>query len=268
MRSCYNSWDIFYAMFRPVYQKLGRLVPIVMSVGNHDVGFDAIHASNVTFTNEDLPLFFLYNPQHLGKDGKGVPAILERRSYHYHKIGPSLHLNLDSGYISTHEAQVAWISQVLTSNPGYYPFANYHNPIYPVCADQIEGSNDDLVIKAGTKHWLPLFDKWGFTAVMEHHTHYRKLSYRLKNSSIDETYGTRYVGDGSWGVPNMTCTVERTPAYMDKIESYSHKEPNHYWQLIISKTADIAKPYSISYTAIDMGFNVASKATDSLLPLK
>lgn len=42
MRSCYHTWDEFYGMFEPVYDKVDRLIPIIMSVGNHDVGFDAL----------------------------------------------------------------------------------------------------------------------------------------------------------------------------------------------------------------------------------
>lgn len=42
MRSCFNSWDQFYLMFDEINKKLNRIVPIIMTVGNHDVGFDAI----------------------------------------------------------------------------------------------------------------------------------------------------------------------------------------------------------------------------------
>lgn len=64
MRSCYYSWDIFYGMFEPVYESLNRLVPLVMSVGNHDVGFDALTQTSITATQEEMPLFFIFNPQH------------------------------------------------------------------------------------------------------------------------------------------------------------------------------------------------------------
>lgn len=64
-RSCYYSWDTIYSMFQPVYKKLDRLVPIVMSVGNHDVGFDALTDNTIKKTQEGYPLFFVYNPQHL-----------------------------------------------------------------------------------------------------------------------------------------------------------------------------------------------------------
>jgi len=50
MRSCYYSWDNFYSMFEPVYEKLNRLVPLVMSIGNHDVGFDALTAPTIGTT--------------------------------------------------------------------------------------------------------------------------------------------------------------------------------------------------------------------------
>jgi len=42
MRTCYYSWDNFYNLFEDLNNKLGRLVPIIMSIGNHDVGFDSM----------------------------------------------------------------------------------------------------------------------------------------------------------------------------------------------------------------------------------
>lgn len=65
LRTCYYNWDIFYSMFEPVYEDLGRLIPLVMSIGNHDVGFDALDDVKISSTNEYLPLFLAYNPQHL-----------------------------------------------------------------------------------------------------------------------------------------------------------------------------------------------------------
>jgi hypothetical protein len=48
MLSCYYSWDTFYYLFNPLYNNLGRLVPMIFSIGNHDVGFDALNNLNVT----------------------------------------------------------------------------------------------------------------------------------------------------------------------------------------------------------------------------
>ena len=135
---------------------------------------------------------------------------------------------MDSGYVQTYEDQAAHVEEVIKALPGYYRFANYHNPIFPICADQNENSNDAKVIREGMKWWVPLFDKYNFTALLEHHTHYRKMSHRIKNNTLDD-YGTRYVGDGSWGVPNGSCSAARTPVYMDLIEKYAQHDPNHYW---------------------------------------
>lgn len=42
-------------------------------------------------------------------------------------------------------------------------------------------------------------------AAFEHHTHYRKLSYKIKAGKLSKEDGVRYVGDGSWGVPENSC---------------------------------------------------------------
>ena len=136
---------------------------------------------------------------------------------------------MDSGYVQTHESQVAHIEEVIKALPGYYKFANYHNPIFPVCTDLDENSNDAKVIREGLRWWVPLFDKYNFTAVFEHYTHYRKITHRLKDN-LKDVYGTRYLGDGCWGVSNYTCSHTMSPPYMNLIEEdYAQEDPNHFW---------------------------------------
>ena len=65
MRSCYYSWDNFYQIFENYYEKVGRIVPMILSVGNHDVGYDALATYRIDTSNERIPFFFLFNPQHL-----------------------------------------------------------------------------------------------------------------------------------------------------------------------------------------------------------
>jgi hypothetical protein len=101
MRTCYYSWDNFYAIFDQLNTKLNRLVPLIMSVGNHDVGFDSMATVQLDREPEEIPLFFLYNPQHLSPDNKNnIPDLQDRSTIHSHVIGPTVHLNLDSGYVS------------------------------------------------------------------------------------------------------------------------------------------------------------------------
>lgn len=52
------------------------------------------------------------------------------------------------------------------------------------------------------------------------------------------------------------------------MESYAHKEPNHFWQIVITKKEDVAKPYEISYSAIDLSKTIVSSKVDRLNPLK
>ena len=92
------------------------------------------------------------------------------------------------------------------------------------------------------------------------------MSRRIKNNTKDD-FGTRYVGDGSWGVPNGTCSEARMPKYMDLIEDdYAQHDPNHFWQIIINRT-DPQNHY-INYTAVDINYQIVSNYTDILPPLK
>lgn len=109
-------------------------------------------------------------------------------------------LNLDSGYITKYDQQKTFIQNISASNPNLYRFANYHNPIYPTCTSRNADSLDKLIIEEGLTHWTPLFDQFNFIASMEHHTHYRKFTYKIQNNTINNATGTRYIGDGSWGV--------------------------------------------------------------------
>ena len=51
IRTCYYSWDNFYDMFENVNKKLNRLVPMILTIGNHDIGFDATAAVHVSKSN-------------------------------------------------------------------------------------------------------------------------------------------------------------------------------------------------------------------------
>ena len=70
IRTCYYSWDNFYRMFEDVNRKLNRLVPIVLAIGNHDVGFDALATVPVSKHQDKIPFYFAYNVQHTTSTGR------------------------------------------------------------------------------------------------------------------------------------------------------------------------------------------------------
>ena len=65
------------------------------------------------------------------------------------------------------------------------------------------------------RNWVPLFDDAKYTAAFEHHTHYRKFTRKLKGNQVqnDTQQGVRYVGDGSWGVPEDKCPDWKVTKY-------------------------------------------------------
>ena len=60
-------------------------------------------------------------------------------------------------------------------------------------------------VEKGKKYWTPLFDKINLIAAFEHHTHHRKFTKKIRNETVDDN-GVRYIGDGSWGIPNGKCS--------------------------------------------------------------
>ena len=64
--TCYESWDSFYSAFDfYAFTPNNRIIPFILSVGNHDIGLNAI--SNVNRSaNAKGPLYFAWNPQNSG----------------------------------------------------------------------------------------------------------------------------------------------------------------------------------------------------------
>jgi hypothetical protein len=52
MKNCYYSWDTFYDLFDILNNKLNRIVPMIMTIGNHDVGYNALANVKVNFNDE------------------------------------------------------------------------------------------------------------------------------------------------------------------------------------------------------------------------
>jgi hypothetical protein len=102
--TCFYSWDTFYDLMDILNDKLGRIVPLILTIGNHDVGYNALADVKINFNNiEKIPYYFSFHPQHTSNNK--IPNVTERKSYHYHVLGPTVHVHLDSGYIATYEDQ-------------------------------------------------------------------------------------------------------------------------------------------------------------------
>ena len=120
------------------------------------------------------------------------------------------------------------------------------------------------VIQEGTKEWTPLFDQGGFVAAFEHHTHHRKITNKIYNNTVSkDNKGVRYIGDGSWGVPEGPCSKKRIskhPEYF--LNTEVDKPPNHVWKVRLLKTTETT--HSIEYVAVDVSNTQVSSHHDDL----
>lgn len=103
MPACAYTWDYFLGMYGRLTATLGYLMPLVSTVGNHDVGLNELPGINVTINNYG-PAYFIYFPQHYDRnlDGhmiKRVPPIQHRRTVFGYSFANVFYLCLDSGYV-------------------------------------------------------------------------------------------------------------------------------------------------------------------------
>lgn len=201
--SCYQAWDLFLSQWAAyMTSSNGRLVPMVLTVGNHDVGQDSQSYRNVTIGPAG-PMYFSYFPQHFARDLQGnvvydVPEIASRKSYFYHHLGSAVMLSLDSAYVVSMDGeQLVWLEATLEALAPTYPvrFVTYHVPLYP------SSPSLDLSIvpvALGIKYWVPIFDQYSVMTVFENHVHSFKRTNPL-SCSLSSPAGTVYVGDGQWG---------------------------------------------------------------------
>ena len=160
----------------------GRLVPMVVAIGNHEVtngAFRPLDAPGPTAATEFMSLF------HMRREGLANDTF---------DVGKNLSfVLLDSGHAGTIASQTDWLASVLEERRGVKGlFVCYHRPAWGCGAKE-----DSVDIQ---KEWCPLFEKFNVDAVFEndHHTFSRSLP--LIGGKVDEKNGIPYLGSGAWSV--------------------------------------------------------------------
>ena len=204
-RTCARTWDLLLRQWTLLSTDSTQLIPLVFSLGNHDVGVESLSGKALPVGSMG-PLYFLFFPQHFPRDENGnveyrLPNVAERMPYFRHSIGLCSFYTLDSGYVANYTgAQLAWLKATLPTDTAQYKFAQYHLPIYPslhLDPDETLPSGEAL------KYWVPLFDQYRFTVVFENHEHSFKRTVPL-TCSMEDPQGVVYVGDGQWGAGSQT----------------------------------------------------------------
>eukprot|EP00343_Euplotes_focardii_P008005 CAMPEP_0205819172 /NCGR_PEP_ID=MMETSP0206-20130828/1431_1 /ASSEMBLY_ACC=CAM_ASM_000279 /TAXON_ID=36767 /ORGANISM="Euplotes focardii, Strain TN1" /LENGTH=477 /DNA_ID=CAMNT_0053112435 /DNA_START=500 /DNA_END=1933 /DNA_ORIENTATION=- len=197
---CFRAYDYLMQSF-PVSlldenTKTIRIVPVLFSTGNHDLGATSFTPVEIKHTPHE-PLFKHFYPQNTA-NGK-IPNLFEREYYFSQSIGDDvLILNLDTAYAGPMKGeQTEWIKEQLSNSKHKIKLAQFHGPIYTACVQDKVG--DFRVQDDGLEAWVPLFDEYNMTIVFENHSHVFKRSKLIKHG-VEDSQGTLYLGEGSWGV--------------------------------------------------------------------
>lgn len=193
----------FDAVKNTLIQEDGRIIPIMVGIGNHEVksGFKEEKIPEhlkVEKRKESAPFYYsLFSFP--GQPGYGV---LEFGQYLSFIFLDSDHTNAIDG------PQKDWLERELAiqkENNTSHVMAIYHVPAYP-SARPYTGTTQTMI----RDHWVPLFDKSTVKLVFENHDHTYKRTYPIKNNTIDQD-GIVYIGDGSWGTrPREVHKADKT----------------------------------------------------------
>jgi len=247
MRSCYYSHDLFIGMFETLNTKMNRIIPLMFSVGNHDLGFSAFQETKIDITQN---IYYTFYPQHSKTAADGtilpqVPDLSERLSYYYHTLGNSVHLTLDTGYMVGYEGvQEEFIKDISKKFIDRTKMANYHVPMHPTCFTPI--INNPQVLVDSKKYWAPLFEQYKFASVFENHVHLYKKTFPIAGDvAVKEGEGVVYFGDGNWGIsPNECVGAKGAFNSTGLLEAYGHE--NHVW--LVNITQDTIHHFAINST--------------------
>ncbi len=180
---------------RHMVDSQGRLIPMVVCIGNHDL------QGEYGMQRQDAPFFFSLH------DG-----LFAERSYATLDFGDYLSLVLlDTGHVAPIGGEQAdWLDKSLaerTDRPHLYVVN--HVPAYPSRPNSGDKNEPDSG-EMNRQHWVPLFEKHNVDLVLEHHDHAFSRTHPLKNNSVDKN-GLVYLGDGSWGKMRSTKAPDNRP---------------------------------------------------------
>ncbi len=180
------------AYFQTMRTPSGHLIPLLVTIGNHDV------KGHGEQTPKEAPFYYALFPM------PGLPG------YNSLQFGGYLTLFLlDSNHTNPIKgAQTEWLKNALQKHMTTHRLAIYHIPAYP--SVRYFEMHDSASIR---KHWVPLFEKYGVHLAFENHEHAYKRTFPLRGGRIDSN-GVVYVGDGSWGTKPRTPKRPKDTRYL------------------------------------------------------
>ena len=189
----------------------GHLIPIVIVIGNHEMGSKLTPEQARQLQTHPRSKFF-YSLFTL-PDGKPNFAV---------DFGNYLSVYaLDSDHSIKVAEQTEWLGQALQARAKQkYQFVCYHKPTYGTAkAPNMNVRNE----------WVPLFEKHKVNAVFENDHHTYKRTHPILKDKIDEDNGILYLGDGAWGMGTRKVPKPGEKWYLAKAQSR-----NHFWLVTLT----------------------------------
>jgi hypothetical protein len=182
--------DFFRIWYETMRMPRGDLIPLVVTVGNHDI-LPKKKASEQLFLN-----FFPY---------------LEKGSYGLLEVNKNAcFFLLDTGHIAPIEGrQTEWLKQAFENKKDtQYKIPVYHIAAYPSIY-KYEKENSALIRNC----WCPLFDLYNVFVAFENHNHAFKRTVPICKGEQNSA-GVVYIGDGCWSADVRKKTDTRW--YLEK----------------------------------------------------
>ena len=189
----------------------GHLIPIVIVIGNHEMGSNLTEEQARQLQTHPRSKFF-YSLFTL-PGGKPNFAV---------DFGSYLSIYaLDSDHSVRVADQTEWLGKALKARTKQkYQFACYHKPTYGTAkAPNMNVRNE----------WVPLFEKYKLNAVFENDHHTYKRTHPILKDKVDEDNGILYLGDGAWGVGTRKVPKPGEKWFLAKAESR-----NHFWLVTLT----------------------------------
>jgi acid phosphatase type 7 len=205
----------------------GRVVPIVLAIGNHEM-------TDHHYPSSDMK-GFLAREGEIGESTRewreanatyfyGLFAFPGHPGYGVLDFGDYLSLiSLDSSHSNLIRGrQTDWLREVLKARQHMaHIMPVYHKPAYPSHRVTAPGQRTQIWSEQVLKHWVPLFEQHGVRIALEHDDHAYKRTFPLLEGKIDPR-GIVYIGDGAWGVAARAPKPPEAVWYLKRSESANH----------------------------------------------
>jgi hypothetical protein len=208
----HGRWfDFFRVWGETMVTSDGRIIPIVVAIGNHEAHGDTYEVRGGApnrGVSPDRAISFFSLFSFPGRPGYNV---LDAGDYLSLISLDTFHANPVPG------AQTDWLRNTLAKRrqvPFVVPF--YHVPAYPSYRPYAGGVS--VAVRA---NWVPLFDEANVRFVFENHDHTYKVTHPLR-ASQPHPDGTRYLGDGAWAVNTRVLRPLETSPYIERAHSKNH----------------------------------------------